>query len=199
MPGQSLGILKIGEARADVIAAIKRRPTANYDLKHGLVEDEWSGTSIDGSGTDSSVSVWYRRGKVVQAETRLTEQQTGNMPSFNTLIARDRGLKAICYLMSYYEPSGETRGSANFYCFDDVKRGIAFGVGVQGIYDLTGKPDTLIIHVAGVPYIPLRGLTNVTLVTGAGAVLYQNQAEQDKAFALETKMKSSHARPHKKH
>ena len=197
VPGQSLGFVKIGEARADVIAAIKMRPTANYDLKHGLVEDEWSGTSTDGSGDYHSSMVWYRQGKVVQVQTTIAEQQKRNAPSFNTLIARDPGLKAICYGMSYYDPSGETRGGADFYCFDDVKRGIAFGIGVNGDAYMTNKPDTVIIHVVGVPYIPFQGLTNVSLVTGAGAVLYQNQTEQDRAFALEKK-KSSRAGAYKK-
>ncbi len=196
VPGQSLGILRIGEARADVIAAIKMRPTANYDLKNGLVEDEWSSDSANGSGEGYNISVWYRQGKVIQAQTTLTEQQRANVPTFNALVAQDRGLKEVCYYMGCYDSSGPA-GGADFYCFDDVRRGIAYGIGVNGDAYMTDKPRTLIIHVAGVPYIPFQGQTNVTRVTGS--ILYQNQAEQDRAGALETKLRSSQARSHKKH
>ncbi len=188
VPGQSLGIVKIGAVRADVIAAIKMRPTANYDLKHGLVEDDWSGHSADESGEGYSASVWYRQGKVVQAQTTLTETQRANIPSFNALIARDPRLKEVCYYMGYYDSSGPA-GGADFYCFDDVKRGIAY---------MTDKPGTLIIHAAGIPYIPFQGQTNVTRVTGAGSMLYQNPAEQDRAYAMEKKIKASHAGARKK-
>ncbi len=200
--GQSLGIIKIGAARADVIAAIKGRPTANYDLKHGLTEDVWNSDGSDGAqdyGAEGyySVSVWYRQGKVVQAQTVLTNQQRGKSPSLNALIARDRALKEVCYSMSYYDPSGETRGGVDFYCFDDVKKGIAYGISVNGDAYMTDKPDTLIIHVAGVPYIPFQGLTNVSRLNGA--MLYQNQAEADKAIALKQKIKALHTGAHKKH
>ena len=190
VPGQSLGILTIGEAREDVIAAIKMRPTANFDLKHGLVEDDWTHDSTGGSDTGYNISVWYRHGKVVQAETSLTEQQRGNVPSFNTLVALDRSLQEVCYSMSCYDDSGQPTGGANCYCFDNIKRGITYAVNVNGEAYTTSKPDTLIIHVAGVPYIPFCGLTNVTRFTGAASILYQNQVEEDKAFALEKKRTS---------
>ncbi len=200
VPGQSLGILKIGESRADVIAAIKMRPTANYDLKQGLVEDDWSSGSSDGSGEHYSASVWYRQGKVVQAQTTITEKQRANFPSFNALIAGDRGLKEVCYSLSYRDAPG----GVDFYCFDDVRKGIAYGIGVNGDAYMTGKPDTLIIHAPGVPYFPFQGQTNVTRVNGPGSILYQNQAEEDKAFARgkqlkSSRVKSSHVRSHKKY
>lgn len=198
VPGQSLGVVKIGAARADVIAVGKMRPTANYDLKHGLTEDVWSSHSTNVSDEYYSVSVWYRQGKVVQVEMMLTEKQRANSPSFNALIARDRSLKEVCYYMGNYDSSGPA-GGADFYCFDDVKRGIAYGINVNGDAYMTNKPDTLVIHVAGVPYIPFAGQTNVTRVTGAGSMLYQNPTEQDRAYALEKKLKSSQARSHKKH
>ena len=165
-------------------------------LAPSFTEEWWSNDNTHGLEEYYCLLIWYRQGKVVQAETTLTERQRANAPSFNALIARDRSLKEVCYYMGYYDPSGPT-GEVYFYCFDDVRRGIAYGIGVNGDAYTTDKPSTLIIHAVGVPYTPFQGQVNVTRV--AGSILYQNQAEQDKAGALEKKLKSSQARSHRKH
>ena len=69
-------------------------------------------------------------------------------------------------------------GGDVLFCFDDVKQGLAYGLATNGDVYLTHKQDRVIIHVPGVPFIARRGGVNIKRVTGAGAVIYRNEAAQ---------------------
>lgn len=188
VPGQSLGKIAIGEPRGQLLMAIKRKQTANYDLKNGLVEDEWTWRvpSKNDSMAKISVTVWYRKDKVVQIEMLDPPDSMSKLPSFNSLIDNNKNLKKVCYSVGCYTQNGEYDGGYILFYYDDVKRGIAYGASVQDDFILTSKPESITVHALGRPVIPFSGLTKVKLVTGAGAVDYRTKADAARARAAAT-------------
>jgi hypothetical protein len=196
VPGHSLGDISIGELRTSVIAN-KKQPK-NYDLKYGLVEDEW--TNVVANGNDdsdySALDVWYKQGKVVQIEFRdlpAYGKKGMNLPSLNTLIANNSNLKKTCYSESDIDAAGrETGGGFIFFCYDDTKKGVAYGIGANGDVYLDDQPDTVIVHEQDMPFISRCGLTKVRNVIGSGAVIYRNEADEEKADAEQVSYQKHH-------
>ena len=182
IPGHALGKIRIGETRQDVLASFPRGPENNYDLKHGLSEDEWITPIPSKYGSDSTyLSIWYKHGRVVQIEYSNKSESHLGLPSFSRLIANNKNLKKACYSMGCYTGDGEPAGGYIQFYFDDIKAGIAYGAGVQDSFILTTTPDTITIHAPGSPVIPYRGLTNVSVVTGVGAATYRSWADAERA------------------
>ena len=204
VPGKSLGKIAIGESREDVLTEMKARPTNNYDLKHGLVEDEWVVRLLDRKDNipfSASLSVWYRQNKVVQIE--LANQSTNfvgarySTPSFNALIARNGNLKKVCYSVGNYDEKGEAFAWADLLYYDDVRHGIAYGADLQDDLILTYRPERINVHVPGVPVIPFSGLTNVKLETSGNVNAYKTAADADRARVMSAKMAAHKVNNHK--
>ncbi len=183
VPGHSLGKITIGELRESVLATFPSRPTGNYDLKHGLVEDEWMTKASNKDGIDYSVgiSIWYRQGKVIQIEYFNQSTDKPQLSSFNTIVSSDKNIKKVNYKMGCYNQSGEWAGAYELVYYDDIKKGIAYGLGVQDDYILTMKPEYIAIHAPGTPVLPTRGLTNATAVVAGTAIGYRNEADFQQA------------------
>ena len=111
--GRSLGKIHIGETRADVRRTLNAsKPPKTYDLKNGLIEDEWSGEVPNGTSSPSSstLTLWYRQDKVAQIEYLFSGQKGLPIPSLAALLVRDPHLKKVCYSEGFVDEEGGRPG-----------------------------------------------------------------------------------------
>ena len=207
VPGKSLGRISIGESRGDVLTSMNIEPTNHYEFKGGLSEDIWiiAAPNNRGATTHTSVSVWYLNTPVVQIELSSTNDGL-RLASFNSLIAKDPNLKRSFYNIDCYNSSGEWAGGCVQCYYDDFKKGIAYGVGLQDALVLERKPDCIIIHTAGKSVIPISDTSKAKLLEHTDNDVFRTFADQNKyemaqarAYQLKAKVikpATAHRRKH---
>src|SRR5947207_368928 len=135
-PGQRVGSVRLGDARAATIKALGK-PSETKRWRSGLVRDAWlkPGKPADSTEEQTFFNVIYRANRVVQIEFNDPKYKTADGISIESTLAQFRvhhrhpRVRAYAYI-------DEGSGFVGYY-YDDVRSGIAFSFGTQDYFDET--------------------------------------------------------------
>ena len=189
VPGKSVGKIRIGESRQDVLTAVRVKLVHTYDLKNSMSIDTWDIRILDthGSTKTTSISAYYRDDKVIQIELANTDDNSLNIASFNTLIFNNKHLRRTSYNVDCYDTSGGWAGGFVQHYYDDVAEGITYGEGLQDALVLERKPDCIIVHIPGVPVAFISDTAKAKLIKHIDGDIFRTFADQNKYDAAQAK------------
>ena len=157
-PGKSVGKVRLGSARAEVIKSMGK-PSKSTKWRTGPTQDTWLGPVPPNnqygfpSKERTFLHVIYQNGKVAQIEFNSPSFETQSGISIQSSLAQFRSkyknLRVRAY--GYDDPNG---GGYIGYYYDDVTAGIAFEFGVQDSFDARTTPSSLRVHLPGKPVLP---------------------------------------------